>query len=179
MGLRRVPASDAVFRVDIAEVIWHVTNRISIFRGGFGFGRSSFDWTNGARAGWQNWRSSARSVGCDSLRARHWKPDAVCGVRLSGMGCLFVFFRSVVQIARSTVVARNRGLYRFRHADEVQHAGLRICDCYRRAIYGPSGRFAKQMAMAWCRSLATDLSAQPDLANSKRFRVARFSPPYP
>jgi hypothetical protein len=177
-GLRRVSASDAIFRMDIAEVVWHVINRISIFRGGFGFGRSSFDWTNGARSSWQNRRPSARSVGCDSLRARNRQPDALCGVRLSGMGCLFVFFRSVVQIARSTVVACNRRLHRFRHADQVQHAGLSRCDRYSRAIYGPARRFAKQIVMACCRGLGPCLFAQPDLANAKPFRVARFSPPH-
>ena len=118
-GYVAYPPVNAVLWMAVLEIIWHVVNRVPIFRSGVGFGRSSFDWAHGARVGRQDRCPSDCRVRCDSLRARRGKSDAVCGVRLPGLGSLFVFFRSVVPIARSTVVARNRSLCRSRHADEI------------------------------------------------------------
>ena len=102
----------------------------------------------------QDRRASACCCCRDSVRTRCRKSHAICFIRLFGVGRLFLLFDSAVQIARSAVVARNRRLHRFRHANQIQHAGLRACDRCRRAIYRSSRRFAKQMAMARCGSLA-------------------------
>ena len=123
--------------------------------------------------------ASACCFGCDSVRTRCRKSHAICFIRLFSMGRLFLFFHSVVQITRSTVVARNRRLHWFRHANQIQHAGLRACHRCRRAIHRSSHSSSKQMAMAWCRTLAVHLFAQPNLASSKRFRFARFSTAHP
>ena len=179
MGLRRVSAGNSVLWAVIAEVVWNVADWIPIFCRGFNFGRDIFDRINGARAGWQDWFASARCFGGDSVRTRCRKSHAICFIRLFSMGRLFLFFHSVVQITRSTVVARNRRLHWFRHANQIQHAGLRACHRCRRAIHRSSHSSSKQMAMAWCRTLAVHLLAQPNLASSKRFRFARFSTAHP
>src|SRR5882724_8172862 len=179
MGLRGVSPGNLVLRVDIAEIIRNVVNWIPILRGGFGFGGSSFNGADGARTGRQDRGPSACSLGCDSVRTRCRKSHAICFIRLFSMGRLFLFFHSVVQITRSTVVARNRRLHWFWHANQIQHAGLCARRCCRRAFYTSSRPSSKQMAMAWCRTLAVHFLAQLGVASSKRFHFTRFSPAHP
>ena len=143
MGLCRLSAGDPVLRVDIAEVVWNVADWIPVLRGSFDFGRDSFNRINGARAGRQDRDASACCFGGDSVRTRRRNSYAIRFVRLSSVDRLFVLFHSAVQIARSAVVARNRRLHRLRHADEIQHAGLRACHCCRRAIHRSSHSSSK------------------------------------
>jgi hypothetical protein len=179
MGLRRVSAGNSVLWAVIAEVVWNVADWIPVLRSGFDFRGSGFHGVDGRRARRQKRRANACRNCRDSVRTRCRKSHAICFIRLFSMGRLFLFFHSVVQITRSTVVARNRRLHWFRHANQIQHAGLRACHRCRRAIHRSSHSSSKQMAMAWCRTLAVHLLAQPNLASSKRFRFARFSTAHP
>ena len=116
MGLRRVSSDNSFLRVDIAEVIWRLVNGIPILRGGFDFSRSNFDRVDGARIGWEVRRRPLPPRLPFRLRSARMS-DAVCFIRLFGVGRRFLLFRSAVQKTRCAMVACHRRLHRVRHAD--------------------------------------------------------------